>query len=763
MVKKEEQARSMRKSYELEKKWCRQFLEEFCDPRYQHPQFGQKKYYAEMQKVLDKQNPLFEVHFEDLEEFFSGDQYKDFLASIRKNTLRYIKMFTQAADQFKVESTIPMSAQEELENQVLNTQLQNFEKKVNDRNTHLGAILPESAQQHTPGPEVQIRDTLKRRFTLVIVPGPNSKVKQQKLRELRGDMIGSLVDVRATVVRVSEVQPLIELATFFCDVCNEEVFKTVNSKIFMPPTVCNSELCQKNNTKGNLQNHFAMSKFTSYQELKIQETSDQTPVGSIPRTFTVLLRGDSVRQCSPGDIIRLHGIYLTKPHDGVRNIRDQFLHETFIEGMKIEKEKKSYDSLDVNKDLKEELVKASKKEDHLSKLARSIAPEIFGLEDVKKALLYQMASGSTISFADGLKIRGDINIALIGDPGVAKSQLLKQIAHLTPRGVYTTGKGSSGAGLTASITRDSNSGEITLEGGALVLADLGICCIDEFDKMEDHDKTSIHEVMEQQTISLAKAGITTSLKARASILAAANPIWGRYNRAKTPHENIGLAHSLLSRFDLIFILLDVPQRNLDQRLAEHITYVHKNFTHPKTQNDVFDTSFLKVYLSHARTFNPTLGPELHDYVTNIYLDRRKCSRDMGSHGQYITPRSLLGIIRFSQAIAKLRFSNQVNRSDVDEAVRLMDIAISSVNEEGEEQQITIKKRIMADPTNQIYKFIKEIFKAENKRQLHYKEVEKRIIARGFDLNAFKNALNKLENDDNLLMHNHDTETIALIH
>lgn len=185
-----------------------------------------------------------------------------------------------------------------------------------------------------------------------------------------------------------------------------------------------------------------------------------------------------------------------------------------------------------------------------------------------------MVGGSQIVYEDGLKIRGDINIALIGDPGVAKSQLLKQVAHLTPRSVYTTGKGSSGAGLTASVTRDKTTGEVSLEGGALVLSDLGICCIDEFDKMEDHDKTSIHEVMEQQTISLAKAGITTNLNARTSILAAANPIWGRYNRSKTPHENIGLAHSLLSRFDLIFILLDKAQLDADEKMAHHITNIH---------------------------------------------------------------------------------------------------------------------------------------------------------------------------------------------
>lgn len=217
----------------------------------------------------------------------------------------------------------------------------------------------------------------------------------------------------------------------------------------------------------------------------------------------------------------------------------------------------------------------SNKKGHMDKLIRSLAPEIFGMEDVKKALLLQMVEGSTIHLDDGIKIRGNLNLGLIGDPGVAKSQLLKFVSHITPRGIYTTGKGSSGAGLTASITRDPVSNDIVLEGGALVLADKGICCIDEFDKMEENDRVAIHEVMEQQTVSIAKAGITTRLNARTSILCAANPICGRYNLNKSPHENVNLPYSLLSRFDLMFILLDNSDKDHDTNLANHITQIHK--------------------------------------------------------------------------------------------------------------------------------------------------------------------------------------------
>lgn len=262
----------------------------------------------------------------------------------------------------------------------------------------------------------------------------------------------------------------------------------------------------------------------------------------------------------------------------------------------------------------------------MRRLSTSICPEIFGMEEVKMALLLLMVGGVTKEMNDGMKIRGNINVLLMGDPGVAKSQLLKHIANFSPRGIYTTGKGSSGVGLTAAVLKDPVTGELVLEGGALVLADTGICCIDEFDKMDDRDRTNIHEVMEQQTVSIAKAGITTSLNARTSILAAANPVFGRYDEKKRPDENINLPKALLSRFDLIFLLLDKVDQKKDEDLAMHVASVHKNMIAPgqEIQNhQSIDADVMRAFITHAQSFKPTIPASLHNYIVAKYVEKRK--------------------------------------------------------------------------------------------------------------------------------------------
>merc|ERR1719402_1787981 len=294
------------------------------------------------------------------------------------------------------------------------------------------------------------------------------------------------------------------------------------------------------------------------------------------------------------------------------------LSDTYLEAHRIVKMSKAEDEEIVDQELTEgELKDLASDNDFYDKLSSSIAPEIDGHEDVKKALLLLLVGGVDRRPA-GMKIRGSINICLMGDPGVAKSQLLSYMDRLAPRSQYTTGRGSSGVGLTAAVMKDPLTGEMTLEGGALVLADQGICCIDEFDKMDDSDRTSIHEVMEQQTISIAKAGIMTTLNARVSILAAANPAFGRYNTKRSIEDNINLPAALLSRFDLIFVLIDKPDHDGDIALARHITHVHQHNTFPKLDFEPYDSDFLRAYIAKARTYTPMIPVELAEYITQTY-------------------------------------------------------------------------------------------------------------------------------------------------
>jgi len=524
------------------------------------------------------------------------------------------------------------------------------------------------------------------------------------------------------------VKPKVQVVTYHCEICGGEIFQTVDSERYTPPKDCPSQRCKDNKQAGKLRCNIRTCAFTRHQDMKVQEMSEHVPVGGVPRSINVLMNGDLTRAVLPGDAITLTGVYM--PHDMPYHIQRQMgtSQEMFLEAHCIQKHKKGYtDASEDSEILEHKINEIASKGDIYDIAARSIAPEIFGHADVKRALLIVLIGSFTKKMGDGMKVRGDIHSLLMGDPGVAKSQLMKQVCAIAPRSVYTTGKGSSGVGLTASVVRDDKTGEVSLEGGALVLADMGVCCIDEFDKMEESDRTAIHEVMEQQTVSIAKSGITTTLNCRTTILAAANPVYGRYNPYKSPLENIDLPASLLSRFDLIFLLLDIVEGDKDKNLALHVCKVHVNAALQQANNEEdkdadrpaapqdddadalglgfkpMDHKLLRAYVQKARTFEPLLSDNLVQDMADAYVSMRDDEKREGIEAKksYTTPRTLLAFLRLSQACARARFSNMVERKDFDEAMRLIKSSKESI-------EISAPAKRGQNPLDLVYEIVADL-------------------------------------------------------
>ena len=548
------------------------------------------------------------------------------------------------------------------------------------------------------------------------------------LRGLRAKNIDNLIWSKGILVRSSIIRPKLMKATFECFMCGSKFEIIQLTSRIKWPKFCTNKRC-----KAKAQTDFRLiskdSEFIDWQSIMIQEIPEDLPPGRIPRSVQAILTYDLVDIVKPGDRIKVMGIFKSVLANSTKS-NNSTLFKTYIDVNFIDPEDKTDAITDFSKEDKKKIEELSKEPKIQKKISRSIAPNIYGRDQLKLACALSLFGGTRRKKPGGGYKRGDIHILAVGDPGTGKSEILKGAIEVSPRGLYTSGKGSSAVGLTAAVIKESDTGQMNLEAGVVVLANGGVAAIDEFDKMETADRSALHEAMEQQTVSIAKAGIVATLKAQTAIIAAANPYSGRYDRYKTPTQNIRLPPSLLSRFDLIFIIVDKPNASDDAQMAEFI--LKNSMTQPEENIEESDDSqspiprdLLKKYIKHAkRSCHPVLTNDAKERIKEYYLELR---------GQYdsedaiisILARNLDALVRLSEAHAKMALRSNVLKEDVEEIFKLFRRYLKDTGYDETTGKIDMDRIFVGQSRSSINKLetlmnrLKEIFEDNN-----WKPIEK---------------------------------------
>ncbi len=579
------------------------------------------------------------------------------------------------------------------------------------------------------------------------------------LRGLRAKNIDRLVWTKGILVRSSTIRPKLIKAEFECMTCGAkfEVLQ-LTSRIKWP------KFCSNTRCKAKSQSDFRLisknSEFIDWQSVMIQEIPEDLPPGRIPRAIQAILTYDLVDTVKPGDRVTLMGTFKSVLAQSTKSMNST-LFKTFIDVNFIDPEDKAEGLIELSKKDKEEIERLSKEPMIQKKIARSISPVIYGRGDLKLAAALSLFGGTRKLRPGGGYKRGDIHILFVGDPGTGKSEILKSAIDISPRGLYTSGKGSTAVGLTAAVIKDNETGQMNLEAGAIILANGGVAAIDEFDKMDTSDRSALHEAMEQQTVSIAKAGIVATLKAQTAIIAAANPRTGRYDRYKTPTQNINLPPSLLSRFDLIFIVTDKPDPVNDAQMAEFILQnsmegAKDNINSKSNKSAPINDELLKKYIKHARrSCLPVLTEEAKEKIKEFYLKLR---------GQYdsedaivsILARNLDALVRLSEAYAKMALRKKVLKSDVEEIIKLFKRYLKDTGYDESTGKIDMDRILVGQSRSSITKLdkmltrLKEIFEDNNWKSLEKINVIQILeLEEDLDEKWIKDALEELVKEGTL--------------
>ena len=544
------------------------------------------------------------------------------------------------------------------------------------------------------------------------------------LSDLLSKYIGNFVSADGIVRKTDEIRPRIETGVFECRGCMRlhEVEQTSGNHI-MEPSLCSE--CGGRSFR-LLQEE---SKYIDTQSARMQEPLENLSGGTEPKQMLMVLEDDLVDELNPGDKVRITGTLKTFREERSGKFKN-YIYVNHIEPLEQE-----FEELQLSEEDEEKILELSKDPHIHDKIINSTAPSIRGYREVKEAIALQLFGGAVKELEDNTRLRGDIHILIVGDPGIGKSQILKYVSKLAPRSVYTSGKGTSGAGLTAAAVRDELGGW-SLEAGALVLGDQGNVCVDELDKMRSEDRSALHEALEQQTVSIAKAGIMATLNTRCSVLAAANPKFGRFDRYKSVADQIDLPSPILSRFDLTFVIEDRPNVEKDRALAQHILKIHQS----SNVDYEIEPELLRKYIAYARkNINPKLTDEATKVLEEFYVSVRSGGVEEDTPVP-ITARQLEAIIRLAEASAKLQLKDKVEASDAHRAINLQRKTLEKIGLDPETGKIDIDKVEGRTPTSdreRMNKVIREIEDLEEEFENVPVTVLKENLAEKYDISEEK--------------------------